>query len=140
MDDHPHIAFLFSAYPAVPPALCDAEMQALETDGLRLTVASLSVPDDCLQLARPASLKAEILYPPPPALSKMLRLSPPQDESWRAMSQLSTVHGREYSVSILPRGLERVAWLCARELRRCGVQHVHVRSPGALPAALYLKK
>jgi glycosyltransferase involved in cell wall biosynthesis len=115
-------------------------MQALEATGFRLTVASLAVPDNCFLLQRPASLKAEILYPPPEALSEMLLTSPPVDESWRAMSLLAMEHVRKYAPAVLARGLDCTAWLCARELRRRGVQHVHVRSPAALPVALYLKK
>jgi glycosyltransferase involved in cell wall biosynthesis len=140
VDDQPHIAFLFSEYPAVPPALCDSEMQALEAAGFRLTVASLAVPDDCFQRLRPPALKAEILYPPPRAMREMLRSGPPQDASWRAMTGVAAEHAKKYPPDIVTPGLERTAWLYARELRRRGVQHVHVRSPAALPAALYLKR
>lgn len=140
MDDKPHIAFLFTQWPAPPPALCDAEMQALAAAGFRLTIASLTVPAVAFRSRRPASLAAEAVYPPPPALLRVLSQAPPRDGAGEALAALAGEHALRYPGAAIPPATAALAWWFSRELRSRSVQHVHVSTADALPAALYLKK
>ncbi len=113
-------------------------MLALEAAGCRITVASLNPPPLSLRHDRLRNLKAEILYPPPRAV---LSDPPAESSEWQAMVKLAEAHEQRYGASHKPLTRARNALWMARQLRRRGVQHVHVHFANrATHTALFLKK
>ncbi len=130
----PRLAYLYSRYPVVSQTFCDSEMLALEALGLPLTVASLNPPPSSFRHERLASLRAEVLYPPPSDMLKKLPVPP-------EMTALAAEHTQRYGESFkAPTRARNAAWF-AREFARRGISHVHVHFANrATHTALFLKK
>ena len=113
-------------------------MLALESAGHRVTVASLNPPPNSFRHERLASLKAEAIYPPP---GVVLDAAPEDTPEWRAMQTLAAAHETAYGPKHKPLTRARNAMWMAPQLRRRGVQHIHVHFANrATHTALFLKK
>ncbi len=133
------LAYLFSRYPVVSQTFCDSEMLALEAAGTHLVVGSLNPPPDSFRHARLDQLRAEILYPPPPAVLGALPEAYPED--WAALRPLIAEHDRRYGPSFKSGTRARNALAFAPAFRRRGVRHIHVHFANrATHTALFLAK
>ncbi len=141
MQNHPHVAYLYSRYPVVSQTFCDTEMMALEALGFRLTVGSLNPPTTSFRHERLQNLQAEILYPPPrPVLDLPSTGACDDDPLWRSMRQLAQDHDALYGKHFKSLTRARKAWYFAQEFRQRGVKHVHIHFANrATHTALFLK-
>ncbi len=135
------IAYLFSRYPVISQTFCDSEMLELEARGVELTIASLNPPSDTFRHERLRDFRAEVVYPPPPAVlkagEKLLRERPDWEEK---LGQAVERHERDYGAEFKPATRARNAAFFAREFVRRGVEHVHVHFANrATHTALFVK-
>ena len=135
------LSYLFSRFPVVSQTFCDTEMLALEAAGHRLVIGSLNPPPNSFRHERLATLKAEVIYPPPAAVLDLPLHQPPNDPIWKAMAALAWEHEAKYGKSCKAALRARNAWHFAREFRKRGVQHLHIHFANrATHTALFLKK
>ena len=135
------LAYLFSRYPVVSQTFCDSEMLELEARGVELTIASLNPPSDTFRHERLRDFRAEVVYPPPPAIlkagAKLLRERPDWEEK---LAPEIERHERDYGAEFKPATRARNAAFFAREFLRRGVEHVHVHFANrATHTALFVK-
>ena len=76
------LAYLYSRYPVVSQTFCDSEMLALEARGFDLDIASLNPPPNAFRHERFEDLRAEVFYPPPPAVLAALKARHEKDGTW----------------------------------------------------------
>lgn len=127
----PSLAYLFSRYPVVSHTFIDNEMLALEARGWHLAALALSPPKDDFRHARLNTLRAPVLYAPPPALQKSLSVD------GRLMAELQSTYGN----ALEPEKCLRNAASLAPLARHMGISHIHVHFANrATYAALILKK
>ena len=141
MQNHPHIAYLYSRYPVVSQTFCDTEMMALEALGFRITIGSLNPPTTSFRHERLKNLQAEVIYPPPrPILDLPTSGACDDDPLWRAMRNLANEHDAIYGKQFKSLTRARNAWYFAQEFKKRGVKHVHIHFANrATHTALFLK-
>ncbi len=141
MQNHPHVAYLYSRYPVVSQTFCDTEMMALEAQGFRITIGSLNPPTTSFRHERLEHLQAEIIYPPPrPVLDLPTSGACDDDPLWRSMRHLAQEHDAIYGKQFKSLTRARNAWYFAQEFRKRGVKHVHIHFANrATHTALFLK-
>src|SRR6201997_4665024 len=118
------IGYLYSRYPVISQTFCDAEMLALERQGIELVIGSIYPPLTSLRHEYIARLRSPIHYAPPQEILKILEQ-----------------HESRYGPLAKAEQRARNALYFAEFFARSGVDHVHVHFANrAAHTALFLKE
>jgi len=132
------LAYLYARYPIVSQTFCDTEMIAIEKSGRGLKVYSIHPPPTSFRHGHTRKLNAEIVYGPPPPVTKLLMERTKREGTWP--EKLVRQQQERYGAQINPELRARNALYFAEIFRRDGVQHVHVHFFGtAAHTALFVK-
>ena len=76
------LGYLYSRYPVISQTFCDAEMLALERQGINLVIGSVYPPLTSLRHEYIGRLRAPIHYAPPQEILKILERNAKTDGKW----------------------------------------------------------
>ena len=133
------LGYLYSRYPVISQTFCDAEMLALERQGIELVIGSVYPPPTSLRHEYIAKLSAPIHYAPPQEILKVLERNAKTNGKWPR--QLVEQHESRYGPMAKAEQRARNALYFAEFFARSGVDHVHVHFANrAAHTALFLKE
>ncbi len=135
----PRLAYLFSRYPVISQTFVDNEILGLEAAGWEVIICSIHPPRDGLRHPRLSSLRAPVLYAPPPEARKGIENDLIAKGRWP--KKFIDNHARVFGEETRPELSCRNAAHFAELLPRLGVDHVHLHFANrATHAALMLKE
>src|SRR5262245_64521025 len=76
------LGYLYSRYPVISQTFCDAEMLALEQQGIQLVIGSVYPPLTSLRHEYIARLSAPIHYAPPQEILKISERNAKMNNTW----------------------------------------------------------
>src|SRR5215470_7452111 len=133
------LGYLYSRYPVISQTFCDAEMLALERQGIELVIGSVYPPLTSLRHEYIARLSAPIHYAPPQEILKLLERSAKNNGKWPR--HLVEEHEGKYGPMAKPEQRARNALYFAEFFARSSVNHVHVHFANrAAHTAVFLKE
>ena len=133
------LGYLYSRYPVISQTFCDAEMLALERQGIELVIGSVYPPLTSLRHEYIAGLSAPIHYAPPQEILKVLERNAKDNGRWPR--HLVEEHEGRYGLMAKPEQRARNALYFAEFFARSGVDHVHVHFANrAAHTAVFLKE
>ena len=133
------IGYLYSRYPVISQTFCDAEMLALERQGIELVIGSVYPPLTSLRHEYISKLSAPIHYAPPQEILRILERSAKTTSKWPR--DLVEQHEGRYGPVAKAEQRARNALYFAEFFVRSGVDHVHVHFANrAAHTALFLKE
>ena len=133
------LGYLYSRYPVISQTFCDAEMLALERQGIELVIGSVYPPLTSLRHEYIARLSAPIHYAPPQEILKLFERNAKNNGKWPR--HLVEEHEGKYGPMAKPEQRARNALYFAEFFERSGVDHVHVHFANrAAHTALFLKE
>jgi glycosyltransferase involved in cell wall biosynthesis len=118
------LGYLYSRYPVISQTFCDAEMLALERQGIELVIGSVYPPLTSLRHEYIARLRAPIHYAPPQEILRILERNAKTTRKWPR--DLVEQHERRYGPVAKAEQRARNALYFAEFFARSGVDHVHV--------------
>src|SRR5436305_231246 len=118
------IGYLYSRYPVISQTFCDAEMLALERQGIELVIGSVYPPLTSLRHEYIARLRAPIHYAPPQEILRIGERNAKSAGNWPG--DLIEQHQGRYGSSAKAEQRARNALYFAQFFARHGVHHVHV--------------
>ena len=133
------LGYLYSRYPVISQTFCDAEMLALEQQGVELVIGSVYPPLTSLRHEYIARLSAPIHYAPPQEILRILERSAKTTRKWPR--DLVEQNEARYGPMAKAEQRARNALYFAEFFARSGVDHVHVHFANrAAHTAVFLKK
>ena len=133
------LGYLYSRYPVISQTFCDAEMLALERQGIELVIGSVYPPLTSLRHEYIASLRAPIHYAPPQEILRILERNAKTSRKWPR--DLVEKHEAKYGPEAKAEQRARNALYFAEFFARTGVGHVHVHFANrAAHTAVFLKE
>src|SRR6516164_4920490 len=133
------LGYLYSRYPVISQTFCDAEMLALERQGIELVIGSVYPRLSSLRHEYIARLKAPIHYAPPQGILKILERNAKTTRTWPR--DLVEQHEARYGPAAKAEQRARNALYFAEFFARNGVDHVHVHFANrAAHTAVFLKQ
>ncbi len=133
------LGYLYSRYPVISQTFCDAEMLALERQGIELVIGSVYPPLTSLRHEYIARLRAPVHYAPPQEMLKVLEENAKASGKWPR--QLVERHKKKYGPLAKSEQRARNAVYFAEFFARKGVDHVHVHFANrAAHTAIFLKE
>jgi glycosyltransferase involved in cell wall biosynthesis len=133
------LGYLYSRYPVISQTFCDAEMLALERDGVELVIGSVYPPLTSLRHEYITSLRAPIHYAPPQEILRIFERNAKIARKWPR--DLIEQHDGKYGPGAKAEQRARNALYFADFFMRTGVDHVHVHFANrAAHTALFLKQ
>jgi len=133
------LGYLYSRYPVISQTFCDAEMLALERQGMNLVIGSVYPPLTSLRHEYIGRLRAPIHYAPPQEILKILERNAKTDGKWPR--DLVEQHEAKYGPAAKAAQRARNALYFAEFFSRNGVDHVHVHFANrAAHTAVFLKE
>jgi glycosyltransferase involved in cell wall biosynthesis len=133
------LGYLYSRYPVISQTFCDAEMLALERQGIELLIGSVYPPLTSLRHEYIASLRAPIHYAPPQEILRILERKAKTSREWPR--DLVEKHEARYGPAAKAEQRARNALYFAEFFARSGVEHVHVHFANrAAHTAVFLKE
>ena len=133
------LGYLYSRYPVISQTFCDAEMLALERQGMNLVIGSVYPPLTSLRHEYIGRLRAPIHYAPPQEILKILERNAKTDGKWPR--DLVEQHDAKYGPAAKAAQRARNALYFAEFFSRNGVDHVHVHFANrAAHTAVFIKK
>jgi glycosyltransferase involved in cell wall biosynthesis len=133
------LGYLYSRYPVISQTFCDAEMLALERQGIDLVIGSIYPPLTSLRHEYIARLRSPIHYAPPQEILKILERNAKSTTKWPR--DLVAQHESRYGPEAKAEQRARNALYFAEFFARSGVDHVHVHFANrAAHTALFLKE
>ena len=133
------LGYLYSRYPVISQTFCDAEMLALERQGINLVIGSVYPPLTSLRHEYIGRLRAPIHYAPPQEILKILERNAKTDGKWPR--DLVEQHDAKYGPAAKAAQRARNALYFAEFFSRNGVDHVHVHFANrAAHTAVFLKE
>ena len=133
------LGYLYSRYPVISQTFCDAEMLAVERQGIELVIGSAYPPLTSLRHEYIARLSAPIHYAPPQEILKVLERNAKNNGKWPR--HLVEEHEGRYGPMAKPEQRARNALYFAEFFARSGVDHVHVHFANrAAHTAVFLKE
>jgi len=133
------LGYLYSRYPVISQTFCDAEMLALERQGIELVIGSVYPPLTSLRHEYIARLSAPIHYAPPQEILKLFERNAKNNGKWPR--HLVEEHEGKYGPMAKPEQRARNALYFAEFFARSGVDHVHVHFANrAAHTAVFLKE
>jgi glycosyltransferase involved in cell wall biosynthesis len=118
------LGYLYSRYPVISQTFCDAEMLALERQGIELVIGSVYPPLTSLRHEYIARLSAPIHYAPSQEILKILERNAKTNGKWPR--RLVEQHEERYGPLAKSEQRARNALYFAEFFARNGVDHVHV--------------
>src|SRR5690242_17113169 len=133
------LGYLYSRYPVISQTFCDAEMLALERQGIELVIGSIYPPLTSLRHEYIARLRSPIHYAPPQEILKILERNSKANGKWpRALVEQ---HKSRYGPKAKAEQRSRNALYFADFFAHSGVDHGHVHFANrAAHSALFLKE
>jgi glycosyltransferase involved in cell wall biosynthesis len=133
------IGYLYSRYPVTSQTFCDAEMLALERQGIELVIGSIYPPLTSLRHEYIARLRSPIHYAPPQEILKILERNAKTTSKWPR--DLVEQHQSRYGPKAKAEQRARNALYFAEFFACSHVDHVHVHFANrAAHTALFLKE
>ena len=133
------LGYLYSRYPVISQTFCDAEMLALERQGVELVIGSVYPPLTSLRHEYIARLRAPIHYAPPQEILRILERNAKTTRRWPR--DLVEKHETKYGPMAKAEQRARNALYFAEFFTPSGVKHVHVHFANrAAHTALFLKQ
>src|SRR5215831_10647284 len=133
------LGYLYSRYPVISQTFCDAEMLALERQGIELVIGSVYPPLTSLRHEYIARLSAPVHYAPPQEVLRILEKNAKADRKWPR--DLVEQHEGKYGPLAKAEQRARNALYFADFFARNGVDHVHVHFANrAAHTAVFLKE
>jgi glycosyltransferase involved in cell wall biosynthesis len=133
------LGYLYSRYPVISQTFCDAEMLALEQQGVELVIGSVYPPLTSLRHEYIARLSAPIHYAPPQEILRILERSAKTTRKWPR--DLVEQNEARYGPMAKAEQRARNALYFAEFFARSGVDHVHVHFANrAAHTAIFLKE
>ena len=133
------IGYLYSRYPVISQTFCDAEMLALERQGIELVIGSVYPPLTSLRHEYITRLSAPIHYAPPQEILKILERNAKTNGKWPR--DLVEQHEAKYRPQAKTDQRARNALYFAGCFAHSGVDHVHVHFANrAAHSAVFLKE
>ncbi|HMF46916.1 MAG TPA: glycosyltransferase family 4 protein [Candidatus Udaeobacter sp.] len=133
------LGYLYSRYPVISQTFCDAEMLALERQGIELVIGSVYPPLTSLRHEYIARLSAPVHYAPPQEVLRILERNAKTDAKWPR--HLVEQHEERYGPLAKSEQRARNALYFAEFFARNGVDHVHVHFANrAAHTAVFLKE
>src|ERR1044071_9500204 len=133
------LGYLYSRYPVISQTFCDAEMLALERQGIELVIGSIYPPLTSLRHEYIARLSAPIHYAPPQEILKILERNAKTNGKWPR--HLVEQHEAKYGPGAKAELRARNALYFGDFFTRTHVDHVHVHFANrAAHTALFLKE
>lgn len=118
------LGYLYSRYPIISQTFCDAEMLALEQQGIELVIGAVYPPLTSLRHEYIARLKAPIHYAPPQEILKIFELNAKMNNKWPR--DLVKRHSLRYGPMAKAEQRARNALYFAEFFTHKRVDHVHV--------------
>jgi glycosyltransferase involved in cell wall biosynthesis len=133
------LGYLYSRYPVISQTFCDAEMLALEQQGMELVIGSVYPPLTSLRHEYIARLRAPIHYAPPQDILRILERNAKTIDKWPR--DLIDEHDHRYGPMAKAEQRARNALYFAEFFAQKRVDHVHVHFANrAAHTALFLKQ
>jgi glycosyltransferase involved in cell wall biosynthesis len=133
------LGYLYSRYPVISQTFCDAEMLALERQGIELVIGSVYPPLTSLRHEYIARLSAPIHYAPPQEILKVLERNAKDNGRWPR--HLVEEHEGRYGPMAKAEQRARNALYFADFFAGSSVDHVHVHFANrAAHTAVFLKE
>ena len=133
------LGYLYSRYPVISQTFCDAEMLALERQGIELVIGSVHPPLTSLRHEYIARLRTPIHYAPPQEILKILERNAQTTNKWPR--DLVEQHEQKYGPMAKAEQRARNALYFAEFFARTHVDHVHVHFANrAAHTAIFLKE
>jgi glycosyltransferase involved in cell wall biosynthesis len=133
------LGYLYSRYPIISQTFCDAEMLALEQQGIELVIGSVYPPLTSLRHEYIARLKAPIHYAPPQEILKIFERNAKMNNKWPR--DLVERHLHRYGPIAKAEQRARNALYFAEFFTKKRVEHVHVHFANrAAHTAVFLKE
>src|SRR5215216_1598207 len=133
------LGYLYSRYPVISQTFCDAEMLALERQGIELVIGSVHPPLTSLRHEYIARLRTLIHYAPPQEILKILERNAQTTNKWPR--DLVEQHEQKYGPMAKAEQRARNALYFAELFARTHVDHVHVHFANrAAHTAIFLKE